>query len=177
MSGTKHSRNRAAARRTLRRGLPWLAVLASTVACGTEIYRWTDERGQVHFSDRPGATNAAPMEMRTSPAAPSNEADRQARTERLLNEYALERQERAEAKRTADAALADRRQHCSDARKRLADLENSAYLYDRALDGTKIVLPESEFRTAKDQARTRVAALCKGDALPPPKTGADNATR
>lgn len=150
-----------------------LLSLAATSATGTEVYRWTDAEGQVHFGDKPTGTGAEavtvqpPRASDTAPAAAS-ESERRARTQRLLDEYAAERSER-EAQREADAAAREeRRRQCAIARRELAELEQSAYVYTRDDAGNKVILPDSDLRLERERARKEVQELCRGDAVAPP---------
>ncbi len=57
-------------------GLIVLAMLAATVAADTEIYRWTDQDGSIHYSDQPGpgAEKITVQEVPTIAAPPLPEA-------------------------------------------------------------------------------------------------------
>lgn len=57
-------------------GLIVLATLATAVAADTEIYRWTDRDGSVHYSDQPGpgAEKITVREVPTIAAPPLPEA-------------------------------------------------------------------------------------------------------
>lgn len=150
-----------------------LLLLVGPGAAGTEVYRWTDADGQVHFGDKPTGTDAKavtvqpPAKPATAPAAASESARRE-RTQRLLDEYAAERSEREEQREAAAAAREERRRRCAIARRELAELEQSAYVYTRDDAGNKVVLPDSELRRERDRARAEVKELCRGEAAPPP---------
>ncbi len=156
------------------RHLGWLLAIAIMVSASFagEIYKWTDADGRVHFGDKPGGAQAQAVQIKSSPAAPDTtgpalEAGRRARTARLLNEYAVERSEREEAKAKAQAALNERRQACAAARRELAELEQTPYLYTRDELGAKVILPASDLRKERALVTARVQELCKGDAAAP----------
>lgn len=75
-----------------------LAVLWPLPALA-EVYRWVDEDGRVHFTDRPPAgegetVDIAPPPSEAAPARPASAPDR----DRLLRMYERQRQERKAAK-------------------------------------------------------------------------------
>lgn len=140
----------------------------SRVAPATDIYQWKDASGRVHFGDKlPGGAEALPI--RQPPARPPvSQQERQQRTQRLLNEYATERNEREEARAEIAAALAERRRVCADARNHLYEVESAGYLYDRDAAGNKQILPEVELRLERERARAHVKDVCQGDAAGAP---------
>lgn len=126
----------------------------------TEIFRWTDSNGKVHFGDRPDGTGASQVKvMPTRPGSPSG-SDRTARTERLLQEFAGERSQR-EADRAKARKTAEKRSlACREARSRALEVEEAGYLYDRNEDGSKRILSDAEHRQARAQAKREVAEFC-----------------
>ena len=147
----------------------WLSLFTATAASAGEVYKWKDADGRVHFGDKPVGTRAESVELRPSHSAPPGvgpelEAARRERTARLLNEYAVERSEREEARAIAQAATAKRRQRCTEARREQVELEHSSYLYTRDDNGNKQVLPDSEIRQERAKMAALTQALCKGDA-------------
>jgi Domain of unknown function (DUF4124) len=154
--------------------LGWLLAMAIMVSASFagEVYKWTDADGRVHFGDKPGGAQSESVQIKSSPVAPQTagpalEAERRERTARLLNEYAVERSEREVAKAKAQAALTERRQACTAARRELAELEQTPYLYTRDEKGAKVILPASDLRKERALVTTRVQELCKGDAIAP----------
>ncbi len=150
-------------------------VLVATIAAppvGAEIYKWVDNEGRVHFGDKAGSNAAQTVDVQPAKRAGSgtastvSEEERRARTERLLNEYAAERADRAETKQKAANELAERRERCKRARDRKIELENSGYLYERDAAGNKVILPDSELRAEKMEVEKAILAVCKGISVP-----------
>lgn len=155
--------------RLIRLAVWWLPLFTASAAIAGEVYKWKDADGRVHFGDKPDGTRAESVELRPSQSAPQGkgpelEAARRERTARLLNEYAVERSEREEARAKAQAATAERRQRCTEARREQVELEHSAYLYTRDDEGNKQILPDSELRQKRAKVVALAQALCKGEA-------------
>ncbi|MEN9727617.1 MAG: hypothetical protein RL434_1983 [Pseudomonadota bacterium] len=143
----------------------WLIVMCSGLTHGlqaAEVYRWVDEAGGVHFGDRPQSPGAKKLEVRQggSQEAATQESARLERTQRILDEYAMEREEREVTRAQAETEKAKRREQCDAASREQVELEYSAYLYTRDKDGNKIILPDSELEQRRKGVAARVAEFC-----------------
>lgn len=81
----------------------WLIPIAVVLlAAGGTIYRWVDEAGTVHYSDRapPSGSEGGAVELQPEPAASEMEAAR-ARLEHLKSELATAQQQRETAEEQA----------------------------------------------------------------------------
>ena len=146
-------------------GIAGALSLTSGALFALEVYRWTDAAGQVHYGDKPSGAAAETIQLKSSPttsAGPEAEAARRERTQRLLNEYAIERDEREAARAEEAAALAKRKRRCAKARQDKADVDNSAYLYTRDEAGNKQILPDVELRKERVRLAAEVAEHCRG---------------
>ena len=86
--------------------LPVLALLLMSAAETAEVYRWTDENGQVHFSQRPPPRDAQLLQLPESgPGRTDADTDlmrRRERERRLRESYEYERtQKKARQSRAA----------------------------------------------------------------------------
>ena len=146
----------------------WAILVSGALRPGpeaAEVYRWVDKEGGVHFSDRPLRSDAEKVEVRQGGPedAASEEARRLERTQRLLDEYAMEREERELTRTQAENEKTRRREQCDAASREQVELEYSAYLYTRDKDGNKVILPDSELAQRRRDVAGRVAEFCKQD--------------
>lgn len=139
-----------------------LAVLALTMgsaAMANEIYKWTDENGNVHYGDRPSGsateqrmalsyrrTNTGALQQRVKSHADSVTA----RQERKAD--AAEEKKAADEKAAEAAANAKK---CDAYRAQLETLVQSRRVYRADENGERVYLDESE----SQEARTRVEDL------------------
>jgi hypothetical protein len=106
-----------------------LGIVLSFPAAAGDVYRWVDDRGQVHFGDRPPAT-PQPL-LPTAPDTPEENGLRAGERVRLRE---IEREERREAAdriaREKQAAADEQRrarqadrdaQRCADYRRRISE--------------------------------------------------------
>ncbi len=139
-----------------------LAYATFSVHAG-EVYKWVDESGQVHFTDRPPSLQAEKLDLKfqSVPSTPAlSEAQRAERQRRLLDAFA---KERAETKSQAEAALAQkelRQRNCATARERRKELREASYLYDHDEAGNRVILDDQERHRAEEQAETAVRKWC-----------------
>jgi hypothetical protein len=110
--------------------LAWLLVLMPALA-SAEVYRWVDDSGKVHFTDRPPAGQGEQVEIRPAPAAapaspPAGVPDRQ----RLLDMYQHEREQRQEEQAEQARQRAERERECRRAANTLRRYQAGGPLYE-----------------------------------------------
>lgn len=71
-----------------------LALLATSA--NGQMYRWTDEDGNVHFGDAPPSAGTERVQPRVAPADPADAQQRRLETQRLMRDF--ERQDREAAR-------------------------------------------------------------------------------
>lgn len=111
---------------------------APLVAVSAEIYRWTDEKGTVHFTDDPtkiperysgqGETVRVPEEKATAPQLPSKPDDRSDRVKTYLREM----DKKIEAKKKIEGRISALEQELVLIRERLKvidELEREDFQY------------------------------------------------
>lgn len=127
-----------------------------------EVYKWTDENGQVHFTDRPRQAKSDQVEEvkihSTNQAGISH--DRKAKREKLLDVFQEEREDAAAEKMTLREKRKERERRCEEAQKNLKTYQEAGYLFRLDADGEKVVLDDTEHHKAMQKAREDVDAWC-----------------
>jgi hypothetical protein len=98
----------------------------------TEIYRWVDENGMVHFDDRPGSGNKEKIEIKTTDTSSSPDTELQDRVEqekKLLEIYEEERQEKKLKKAEKQEEKKKLKKKCAEAKDYKRTLDESSGLY------------------------------------------------
>ena len=154
--------------------MKWLTLavgcsMLASAGLASEIYRWTDEDGNVHYGDRPtGQADEQRVAIKSKPT--DNSAVQQRYDNRLGesegprfvagpdNEEAEEdrRPTRAERK----AAQAEREADCEKFRAQLERMEASRRLYREDENGERVWLDDNQILDARNAARERVAETC-----------------
>jgi len=142
-----------------------VAFLAAGGAAAENIYRWTDDSGQVHYGSRPGADNAREVTVNsTSPKSePSALSDQERRTrqQRLLESYERDRelkqeqaQRQAEQQQKVDKA-------CRDLQDNWRWLNHPGPIYLRGENGARAYLDEATRQQQKAKVRQQIDQYCK----------------
>lgn len=140
-----------------------VVVLAATGAADAQqVYRWMDEQGNVHYTDRPPPEkNAEALSIEIQPT----DHETTIRAERDRAEF-LDHREQDQADDAHDAAAeqTDREnlaRSCAQARERVATIESARRLSRVDEDGNRHVYDEAERAAALAEARGQVAEWCR----------------
>lgn len=139
-----------------------LAFAASAAA--SEIYKWTDAEGNVHYEDRPsGAATEQRLDITYSRTDGSAVRQR-------VDAYRDAQSARAEAKSVAAAAEkeaadnaaieAERQQACDRSRARLENYLQARRLYRTDDNGQRVYLDEEQQAEARRKAEEQIAEFC-----------------
>jgi len=143
------------------------AALAITVSAGVsadEIYKWTDEDGNIHYEDRPSGaateerlqfsynrTNSTAVQQRVA-----GQREMMAAREKAREEAGEEELSRAEERAAAEQKLAD----CERYRSQLKTMLESRRLYREDEAGERVYLDEDEKIKARQQAEDLIKDNC-----------------
>jgi hypothetical protein len=139
-------------------------VFAAASAPAGEIYKWTDEDGNVHYEDRP---SGAPTEERLalnfrrtdSGAVQQRINARHDRQSSRAEEKSMAEAARQEAAENA-AAAEEREQACERARARLETYLQSPRLYRTDANGERVYLDAEQRQEARGKAEEQVKEFC-----------------
>ena len=113
----------------------------------SEIYKWIDENGNVHFDDRPGSGNKEKIEIKTTetPSSPNTELqDRVEQEKQLLEIYEEERQEKKLIKAEQGEEKMELKKKCAQAKDYKRTLDESYGLYFLDEEGERVNLSAEE---------------------------------
>ena len=130
------------------------------------VYRWVDDKGVVHFGDRPADAADAeiididPGEVKSAPPGSDVERDAIYAPPTESSRAQQQREERAEARKES-AELADAIDAgCKQRREIVAQLEPSTRVMVRGEDGEVYRLDDNERLKALDEAKAYIAEKC-----------------
>lgn len=156
---------RTVAMRTKATVLALLLTLAVTgTVFGSEIYKWVDEDGGVHYGDRP--TGEATEEHLTIRSQPTDTGAVQARVDQRQSTQAVRARAKARAEEDQPspeelrAQTKKRAEQCSTYRARLQKYVQSRRLYRADENGERVYLDEDEMQAAREQVQGKVEEYC-----------------
>ncbi|MDH3546756.1 MAG: DUF4124 domain-containing protein [Gammaproteobacteria bacterium] len=139
-------------------------LTTSGVALSGEIYKWTDENGNVHYVDRPTGDPSEQridiLSRRTNNA--SVQASIDARRERVATreEAQTKKAEEQKAAAEAQAEREARNQRCEQSRARLERYLQSTRLYREDESGERVYLDEEQILEARAKVQDQIQEYC-----------------
>jgi hypothetical protein len=139
-------------------------LVAGSHAAAAEIYKWTDNNGNVQYGDRPAADGSSERIAITSRAtdnqrvAALSESYRDARSAQEQ-----QRQRAAEENKSAEELrqiAAERAEQCTMYRARLQQFVSSRRLYREDENGERVYLDEQQTLAARNEVQKNVEEYC-----------------
>ncbi len=139
-----------------------LSVATTSTLFASEIYKWTDEEGNVYYVDRPtGAASEEHLEIPSRPTDPARvQADVQARVDdraRSAEEEGNQPQGPTPEELSANAAELEER--CNKYRNRQTEFAENRRIY-RMENGERVYYDEGEMQAARDNVDNLIEKYC-----------------
>ncbi len=140
-----------------------LAVSVAGMAFANDIFKWTDEDGNVHYGDRP--TGDASEERLAIASRPTNPSKVQAQVQARHEATAAAKQVAASqpagpSPEELDAQAQERKQTCAIYKARLQKFVTSRRLYKQDENGERVYLDEDEAQAARERVENQVQEYC-----------------
>ena len=140
-----------------------LAVSAAGMAFASDIYKWTDEDGNIHYGDRP--TGDASEERLAISSKPTNPSKVQARVTARYEARAAAKEAAASepegpSPEELQAQALERQENCATYQARLQKFVTSRRLYKLDENGERVYLDEDEAQAARERVENQVAEYC-----------------
>jgi len=145
------------------------AALAVTLAftsnvCADEIYKWTDENGNVHYEDRPSGSPSEERLQFSYNRTSSDAVQKRVQAQRDMTAARQDaREEAAEDKKTRgeEQAAADQKAaNCQQYRAQLKTMLESRRLYREDASGERVYLDDSARADAREKAEDLIKENC-----------------
>ncbi len=143
------------------------AVFALTVSGGvmaSEIYKWVDDQGNVHYGDRPsgdaGTEVVALTYLRTNPSSVKERVAAHGETQAAREEKRTAAAEEKKAAAEEAAKAAEKQQKCEGYRARLETYVQSRRLYREDANGERVYLDEGQTNAARKRVEDLIAENC-----------------
>lgn len=134
--------------------------VAATSAADAQVYRWVDEDGNVHYTDRPPHLDVERLPIETGPTDLEAAIEENVERRYRLDESEKDRAHEAEIESERAAYEARRAEACRQARDRVSFIESARRLSRVDEDGTRVVYDEQQRARALAEARRQVADWC-----------------
>lgn len=139
-----------------------LSVALASAATASEIYKWTDEDGNVHYTDKPVDFSSERLNIASS--ATDNDKVRAQTQARLDQQDAVaEAAANVPAGPSQEALRAqaqERSEQCAKHQARVTRFTQSRRLYREDENGERTYLDEAETQKTRDKAEDQVREYC-----------------
>jgi molybdopterin biosynthesis enzyme len=133
------------------------SVLLSVQAMA-DVYKYTDEHGNVQYTDKPATLPAERLNVRTQRTDTVSLQEREAQ-EQAQSDAAQRRT--PEQRNAAQTSAAARAEQCTKARERFDRYMSSQRLYEELPNGERRYLSDAELDAARASAKASMEVLCK----------------
>lgn len=144
----------------------WLAGIGCVAppTLATDVYRWTDANGQVHYGQRaPTQTDADRIEVpggARDDAADPDAAERRARQQRLLDAYGYEREKKKQKAGQDAAHKRSQAERCSRIQARWRAYSHPGPIYYRRADGGRDYISDEQRAARLEKMRPAYIEAC-----------------
>ena len=130
------------------------------------VYKWTDDDGKVHYSDRPVTTQPS-VEMNIDDSAAersfqsgNDQLSREEKRERLLQSMQEDRIEKQEQREKQKALKQQNRAKCNRYRDQMRHYERARGLYRLDEDGQRVYMSDSDRAKATKNLQRNIKKYC-----------------
>lgn len=136
----------------------WIGLLLLPTLAFGQVYRWVDEQGQVHYGQRPQASDAKVVEIRPQVV----ERDAATRERELHSErfFQARREEQVQAAQARKQQQADRAKECMTLRDRLTSMPEGRRYYQPGDKGERRYYSDQELDAGRDYLRSQLSERC-----------------
>jgi len=145
-------------------------IVLTTAALGfsgavlsSEIYKWTDDNGNVHYEDRPLGEDVQRLDIissRTDNSGVQASIDARRERETARAEARSKRGEEEQAAASAKAEADKRVAKCQESRARMESYLQARRLYNQNAAGEREYLDEDGIMQAREKAQEQIQKYC-----------------
>ncbi len=146
--------------------LPTLALVACSfvTSAHADVYKYTDENGNVQYTDKPRTLPAQRLDVKTQKTDVVAANARQEEEMKRMQEADAARRQGASAaadqKQAAEVSAKDKAERCVKARERYENYMNSQRLYEQLPNEERRYLTDAELDAARASAKASMETLC-----------------
>lgn len=130
-----------------------------------EIYKWTDEQGNIHYGDKPLTHNVEQLKIDSSPSpSKQNDSEKESRDEmrqRVTDSLETDRLAKKEAREKKQAERNERRRECNRLRDIQKRYKRAGRLYNLDKKGERVTLSAEQRQKSERRLQQRINKACR----------------
>lgn len=130
-----------------------------------DVYKFTDEKGNVHYTDKPATLPAERLNVQSQKtdlvALQARQQEELARAEAARQARDQNAAQKADQRKAAEMSATDKAEQCKKARERYDTYMTSQRLYESLPNGERRYLTDAELDAARASAKASMDVLCK----------------
>ncbi len=126
-----------------------------------EIYKWVDDAGRVHYSDRPHPSGSKTLSLPTAPTPDPDLSERRQKQRRLLDAIEKDRETERQTEAEAQQEQARRRRECARAHDQLRMIDKHGRVYELDETGKRRYWDAQTRDRERDKIADYVRRYCK----------------
>lgn len=141
----------------------FLLITLSAATVHAEVYKWVDENGKLHFSDRPRDARAEQVELAPVPfiSLPGKPHEHWNKQQRALKMYEDDRKNKLKEAAKNEKIEQENKTRCAKLKRLRGRYDRSRLLYEKNKDGTKRYLSEAERKKEEADLNKALRRYCK----------------
>jgi len=133
--------------------LPLLIIAMAVSTANAAVYRWVDENGKVHYSDRPkSGKNAQVVDLNSSTIETSTNLHSNKDSSDMTTE---------ETNQLSKEQIEYKKRACENARKRKATLDSGIRQMEVTSDGSPRIWDEADYARERKEVNKLIKQYCK----------------
>lgn len=153
--------------------LPTLIPTLTLVACGlathaahaADVYKYTDEQGNVQYTDKPRTLPAQRLDVKTQRtdivAAQARQEEEMKRMQNADRARSASASAASDQRQAEESSAKDKAERCAKARERYDSYMNSQRLYEQLPNDERRYLSDAELDAARASAKASMETLCQ----------------
>jgi hypothetical protein len=140
-----------------------IILLIASLSAHAAIYKWTDNKGQVHYGDKPnGASGAQEVDVDTSSTSGilPDDASRDKKRQRLLDAMQEDRQEKDQQRKKDQIEKDERRRRCMYLQDRLRNIQAASGVYQLDNNGKRVFLSDQGRKASVTNLQQQIGKYC-----------------
>ena len=149
---------------TMKRLLLIVAALY-VVSAQAEVYKWVDEKGRVHYGDKPQAgSQAVEVKQHEAPDKPAaigeDELSRDEKRQRISDMLEEDRLAKNEKREKENKERERKKRECNRLKDRQRHVERATGLYRLDKDGNRVFILNEQRKKSQQKLRKRIKKAC-----------------